>query len=332
MGCYISTALILLQMIINLYGARLTSHSNIVAVIAEIVGIVGLGCLIVTAVMHKGHFHYNLLTTIPAEPRPYWSGFLMCSLLGAWTIGGFESSADVSEETVNAAVVTPKAIVCSVVASAALGFVFIVIMTLAIPNLAEVSRASYPLAAITSYYLGVGMTNLFMASALVAMFSCSMVCMTAGSRSLFAMARDGRFIAAPLFSKTSAHKVPKAAILMVTFLGIVFSFMTENATSLYGASTVLSAIYYLITVVAFAIGIGKLSKSGTFSLGRWHWLVSVLAAGWMIVEILVLTFPRVFHPVAEATGSVLAVGLIVYLISGRAHRATDGDAKPSASP
>lgn len=252
-GCYLSSALIIIQMLINVYGVRLTSHTNIIAVLAEIIGIIGLSCLIIAAVFYKGHFDYHLLTTVPTEPRPYWPDFMMCALLGAWTMGGFESSADVSEETLSAKTVTPKAMVLSVIASAILGFFFIVIMTLAIPDLATISKASYPLAAITSYYLGDGVTNLFMAFALVAIFSCSLVCMTAGSRLIFAMARDGRFIAAPFFSRVSSHHVPKGAIIAVAFMGILFTFMTDSATSLYGACTVLACIYYLITVVAFAI-------------------------------------------------------------------------------
>jgi amino acid transporter len=241
----------------------------------------------------------------------------MSALLGAWTMGGFESSADVSEETIDTTSVTPKAMVLSVIASAALGFLFIVVMTLAIPDLGEISKASYPLAAITSYYLGDGVTDLFMAFALVAIFSCSLVCMTAGSRLIFAMSRDGRFIAAPFFSRVSVHHVPKAALIMIAAMGIVFTFMTDSATSLYGACTVLASIYYLITVVAFAIRGRKMSETDTFSLGRWHWPVTVLAAAWMIVEICILTIPEEFHPVAEATAGILAVGLVVYLIAGR---------------
>ena len=36
-GCYITTAVILVQTMINLYGVRLTSHVNIIAVAAELI-------------------------------------------------------------------------------------------------------------------------------------------------------------------------------------------------------------------------------------------------------------------------------------------------------
>ncbi len=316
-GCYIVTALIILQALINLYGVRLTSHTNIIAVAVELTGMIGLGGLIIAAVLIKGHFNFDFLTTVPAQPRPYLPSFLMACLLGAWTLLGFDGAADVSEETLDARRIAPKGIVSSIVASVIVGFVFIVIMTAAIPDLAAVSSAPYPLAAIMSFYLGESATKIFLIVAMIAVFSCSMVCMTAGSRVIFAMSRDERFPASPLFRRISSHHVPKAAIFLMAAIGIFFTFMADSATSLYGAATVLAALYYLITVIGFAIKAPKLPKTDTFSLGRWHWPIVVLAAAWLIIEIGILTIPNEFHPVAVATGGVLAVGIALYFIAGR---------------
>ncbi|MDR3425718.1 MAG: amino acid permease [Alphaproteobacteria bacterium] len=313
-GCVIASALIVVQMLINLYGVRLTSHINIGAVIAEIVGVGGLALLIVLAVSSRGHFNVGLLTTVPSDPHPYWQGFMMATLLGMWTMIGFECSADVSEETVNARRVTPKGILSALLVSAVVGFAFIVVMTLAIPDLSEISKASYPLAAIADYYLGHDFTNVFLIFALVAMFACSLVCMMAGSRIMFAVARDKRFIASSFFSKVSAHHVPKGPLFLMSAVAVVFTFMADSATSLYGAGTVCYVIYSLITVISFALKAQKMPKTDTFSLERWHWPVVILAALWLIVEIGVLTIPQEFHPVAIATGGVLAVGGAVYLI------------------
>jgi amino acid transporter len=317
-GCYLAAALVVLQMLINLASVRLTSRVNAVAVMAEIIGVVGLSILVTAAIwLGKGHFHPDLLTTIPAEPRPYWPGFLMCSLLGAWTMVGFETAADVSEETINARMVTPKGMIYAVLASAIIGFAFIVTMTLAIPDLAEVAKADYPLAAISSYYLGEGTTKIFLGFALVAMFACSMVVMTAGSRILFAVARDKRFILPAVFNKVSSHHVPQNAVLLVTGIAIIFTFMADNATSLYGAGTVCYALVYLMTAVGFAVKAPKFPATDTFSLGRWHWPVVVLTITWFIVEIGILTIPEEFHSVAIATGGILAVGTVLYFFIGR---------------
>ena len=269
-GSCLVAAFLIVQMMINLYGVRLTSHTNLVAVLAEIISMVVLSCLIIFAVIHKGHFNYALLATIPREPKPYWTSFLMASLLGAWTLIGFETSADVSEETINARRVAPKGIVSSILVSVIIGFAFIVVMTLAIPDLATISKAPYPLAAIASYYLGDTVTNIFLAFSLVAMFSCSLVGLTAGSRVLYAMARDGRFVAPSIFSRVSRHHVPQYPLLLITAVCVIFAFLSDSITALTGAATVCAAIYYLVTVVGFAFKAGKMSKTDTFSLGRWH--------------------------------------------------------------
>lgn len=316
-GSCIASAFLILQLFLNLYGVRLTSHTNVVAVLAEILSIVVLSCLIVAAVLHKGHFDFSLMTTIPTHPQPYWPGFLMCSLLGAWTMIGFECSADISEETINARRVAPRGVISSLLASIIIGFAFIVIMTVAIPDLATISKATYPLAAISSYYLGDTVTKIFLVFSLVAIFSCSLVCLTSGSRVMFAMARDRRFILPSLFSRVSSHHVPKNALLLMTVFCIVFVFISDSITALSGAATVCASSYYLITVVGFAIRGRGLPKTDTFSLGKWHWPVALLAIGWLIVEIGILTLPQEFHSVAAAFGGVLIVGFVLYLISGR---------------
>lgn len=321
-GTFIAAGLIAVQMLINLYGARLTSHTNIIAVLAEIIGIVGLIVLIVFAMAGTGQGNTALLTTIPAEPRPYWPGFFLSSLLGAWTMIGFECSADVSEEIIDARRIAPKAIIQSLLVSAVVGFVFIVVMVLAIPDLAQVGKAPYPLAAIVSHYWGDKVTGLFLVCALVAMFACALVCMMAGSRILFAMARDGRFVAAPFFSSVSSHHVPRGAILFVGIGSIVLSFVADNATFLYGAGTVCAVVYYLITVISFAKTAPRLPVTDTFALGRWHWPVVVLAALWLLAELGMLTVPAEFHPVAMATGAVMAVGVVLYFIIGRVRKDT----------
>ena len=161
------------------------------------------------------------------------------------------------------------------------------------------------------------MTNIFLGIALIAMFACAMVCMMAGSRILFAVARDGRFIAAPYFAKVSAHHVPKGPLFLIAAFSIAFTFMADRALSLYGGATVCIVLYYLITVVSFATRARKLPKTDTFSLGRWHWPVVILATAWLLIEIGILTIPEEFHPVALATGGVLAIGVVMYLIAGR---------------
>jgi amino acid transporter len=98
-GAYIVSGLLVVQLLINLYGVRLASHTNVLAVIAEIISVVALTCLIAAVLLSTGRANVELLTQPPSGDVSYWRSFLMASLLGAWRLIGFEACADVSEET-----------------------------------------------------------------------------------------------------------------------------------------------------------------------------------------------------------------------------------------
>jgi amino acid transporter len=245
----------------------------------------------------------------------------MSCLLGSWTLLGFEGAADISEETVNVHRVAPKGIIHSVLTCSVLGFAFVMIMTLAIPDVKTIAATTDPVSAIVSGALGNVMTKVFLVLVLISVVACSLVNMTGASRVLFAMARDKRFIASPLLQKVSGHQVPAAATWLVTIIAMFFLWFADSATALYGAGAVLFALFYLTTVLSFAFGAKKrFSKTDTFSLGAWHWPVTVLTAGWLVIEVGILTIPAEFHSVATAAIGVLIVGVILYLISGRARR------------
>ena len=318
---YIGIALVLLQAAINIYGVRATALINLAAVGAEIGALVVFGLLIAAVLLIKGHPDFTLLTHIPAEPRPYLPGFLMACLLGSWTLLGFEGAADFSEETVNVRHVAPKGIIRSVLACSLLGFAFLSVLTLAIPDLKAVTASADPATAIVSGVLGDTMAKIFLVLVLISVFACALVNMTGASRVLFAMARDGRFPGSAVFQKVSAHHVPDRAIWLVTAVACFFLWIADSATALYGAGAVLFALFYLTTVLGFASGSAKVAPvAASFSLGRWHTPVIIGAALWLAIEIGILTIPDEFHSVAAATGGVLAAGFVLYLISGRRRR------------
>ena len=54
-----------------------------------------------------------------------------------------------------------------------------------------------------------------------------------------------------------------------------------------------------------------------FSLGKWHWPVTIMAVVWLISEICILTMPEDFHSAAAIAGAVLAAGAALYFVTGR---------------
>ncbi len=310
----IGIAILLLELIINVYGVKLAAYINRLAVIAEIVALIIFGLILGIVVFVKGTPNVSLLTTVPTNFSAYLPAFLISTLLAAWTIFGFESPSDFSEETINAKQVAPKSIISSVLVAVILGALFLGIVTIAIPNLATVSSASDPISTIFSYHLGTIPTQIFLFLVVLAMFAASLITTTAASRLLFAVSRDKKVIGHQLFSKVSDRGIPLyAAILIATVEGVIYLTM-YGLSALYSAAVVLLFLAYLITVLNFSIGAKKLPATKNFSLGNWHWPVVILSILWLVFEIGVLTVPAEFHLAAEITAGITLGGLIIYFL------------------
>ena len=307
----IGIGIILVQMLINTYGVRLASHINKIAVIAEIVAIIGFSIVLLVVVMSDHKARVDLLTVMPQEPKPYWSAFMLASLMPAWTLLGFEFPIDLSEETLNVQRVVPKAILSAVLLSVFLGFFFLVVLALAIPDLDRVAAASDPISVIMAYHLGAMATKIFLLVVLTAMFAFTMLQMAVTSRVLFAIARDRRIAGSGALAKISSHKVPAAATLLVALAEIVVFITAKDAVDLFAASSVLFCVVYLITVTSFALSIKKLPPPQSFSLGYWRWPVVGATLIWLVAEIAILTLPEEFHNAALIAGTILGLGIFL---------------------
>ena len=96
-----------LQAALIIASTRVTTRVNNTAVATEVIGIVGLTVLliVVAAIRSKGHWS-NLVSTgvVPHAGYYAWLGpFMLATLLGAYTIVGFESASNLAEETDRAA-------------------------------------------------------------------------------------------------------------------------------------------------------------------------------------------------------------------------------------
>jgi amino acid transporter len=311
----IGAGILLLELLINVYGVRFAALINRIAVAAEILALVVFGIILASVVFLRGEANTALITTIPTVKGSYLPAFLMSTLLAAWTIFGFESPSDFAEETINARRVAPKSIILSVLASALLGFFFIYIITMSIPDLARVTASSDPISTIFLSRLGAMPTEVFLAFVIVAMFAASLMTTAAASRLLFAVSRDKRVLGHRWFATISGRGIPLYAAVLIAAVELVIFLTMYGLAALYSAAVVLLFLAYLITVVNFAVGLRKLPQGiRTFSLGRWHWPVVTLSIVWLVFEICVLTIPAEFHSAAMITAGIGLFGLAFYYV------------------
>jgi len=320
----IAFAIIALHFLISVYGVRLAAYLNKLAVIAELIALVVFGVLLALVLFAKGDAHPELFTTIPATPIPYWPAFLAAILLPAFTIFGFESPSDLSEETLSAKRIVPRSIISSVIVSVVLGFLFLVVLTLSISNLGAISSATDPISTIMSSQLGVIATEIFLICVVIAMFAVSLLNMMLSSRIIFAMARDTNFIAPTFFKKISSRQVPANAIAIIALIELITFYFFSGLIALYAAPVILLFTAYLITVINFARKSKTISSAPTFSLGAWHWPAVILATLWLIAAIAILTIPEEFHLSAQIAGGVTIFGLLLYGVVKKFVSSTSG--------
>jgi amino acid transporter len=244
-------------------------------------------------------------------------------LIGIFTIVGFELTADLSEEAINARVTVPKAVIWSILSSGGLGMIALVGFTMAIPDLGRTIASPVPLAYIIEHWLGRTLTGVFLLFVVFSIFALTVVGTAATARLIFSMARDNILPFSRLLRRVNPRtRTPVNALLATAFLSLLFTlFGWWNASRggsafalLVTATATLPFLVYLGTALAYAYRRPRLeAMPGAFHLGRWARPVRYLALGWILIALLLLMVPREYRGADLICAAVEAVAAIWYL-------------------
>lgn len=314
---------LMVQAALIVLSTRGTALVNGTAVGAEVIGMVGLTVALLLAALISGDGSASNLTSSGAidagEGSGYWSyngPFMLAILVGAYTIVGFESAANLAEETEDPTHVVPRAMLRAVVLSVAVGFAFLLALTVAIPDVGAVTKSPAPVSAIMEAQLGGVVKDVFLVFINAAIFANGLIIMLSGSRLVYAMSRDRRFPAHQVFARVSKRTAtPVAAVLLILVGGIALTlvFNTDGLVKLFTASAILPALIYLATVVLYV----KVRKQlhaipGAFSLGRFEPIVVGIALLWLVFELTVLLLPSQFFDAVKLVGVLLGLGVVIF--------------------
>jgi amino acid transporter len=206
------------------------------------------------------------------------SGMLMAILVGLlyplFTITGFDASAHTAEETVDARNTVHKGMIQSVLWSLIFGFVLILVMVLAIPDLKAAAGEGWGawFNLYTKVILGSWLGKLMLIGVIVANFLCALAGMTSTSRMVYAFARDGGLpFSGILASVSPTHRTPNAAI-WATFVACSILVIVTTPLNAFAALSTGCAMYLYISygmpVIAGLLAEGKTWKEyGSFRLG-----------------------------------------------------------------
>ena len=313
-GRAITLVVLLIQVVVVLASTRLAGmiNSSAVAVELGIVAALSIALIIVVAATGTGSAANLVSRGVAARSPDYFAiggGLMDAMIMGLATLVGFDSAANLAEEAKNPYRSVPRAIVGSVTAAGVLGLVFLITLTAAIKSIPRVTASDSPVAAIVRDHFGAVPERIFLAGITLAFFGAGTAVMTACSRLVFAMSRDGRFPAHRLMRRVSPRThTPIPATLLIFVVGVVLMVALPGAAllKLIVASTILPSIIYGSTIVLYLVVRKRLDhRSGAFSLGRLELPVAIGALVWVVCALFVLTVP------AEAlVPDLIVVGLL----------------------
>jgi amino acid transporter len=323
-AAFITLGVMAVQACLIIWSTPIAARVNDIAVVAQFVGIVELSIILLGATALAGNAHLGNLGSTGVVPQAGWYAWLgpgmLATLLGAYTIVGFESACNLAEETREPRRVVPRAMIRAVLVSGLIGMIFLVALSLAVRDITGATADAAPVAFILRDILGGGIERTFLLFACVAIFACGLVIMVTNSRLAWSMARDRRLPGHQLLARVPrATGGPVWATLLVGAIsGAIVLVLRDNTTALFNmftASTLMPAIIYAGTVMLYVLVARHIrGDSRYFHLGRFEWPVILGALAWLAYELVILIGPTQFRAAQRYALGAIALGVVVYAL------------------
>jgi urea carboxylase system permease len=350
------TLLITVTTVINAIGVRLMGVINSAGVTMEIIGVVAV---VVALFAHAERGPGVVMHSGAAAGTWYLPAFLVSALMAAYVMVGFDSAAELSEETRDPRRTAPRTILKALVASGVGGGLLLIAALVAAPSVSDGTLATGGLPYVLTERLGPVGGRILLVDVVIAISVCTLAIQTAGSRMVFSMARDGVLP----FSRALGHVSPRsgtpilsavvvgagAVLVLVVNLGKASLFLALSSVCI----VMLYLAYLMVTVPLFYRRLNGWPQSlpeiraedgrKLFSLGYWGGIVNLFAVVWGAVMMINLAWPRaeVYDPAGEGwyvqwfallfVGVTVALGIPAYLHHRTRMRAADPVAELAAA-
>jgi len=218
-----------------------------------------------------------------------WYVLLLGLLQAQYTYTGYDASAHMSEETVNASRSAARGIVMSIVVSAVFGYILALGVTFAIQNLSDTTGAgTFAVKEIFLQSLGDSTAKVMLFIIVMAQLFCGMSSITAASRMGYAFSRDRATPGHKLWRQLNRERVPylaAAAIVVLAFLCAFPAYFGTNGAVAYAAVTSIATIgLYLAYAmpIYLRLRMGDKWEPGEWNLGRHYKWIGTIACLWVV--------------------------------------------------
>jgi amino acid transporter len=247
----------------------------------------------------------------PAIAYPLVLAFFFSLLQANWTYTGYDASAHVAEETIGARRASAWGIFLSVAVSAVAGYVFLLAITLHLPNLHPLFGQLDDPATYSQYYfgdgaavlytltenLGAGLGGILGGAIAIAMAFCGLSSVASAGRMLFAFSRDGGVPGSGWMKKVShRYRTPANALIAMCIGAFVLTFLAfwvGRGIAVVIVTAVSTIFLYAAYGVPIYLGMTTNEWRGkqVWSLGRWSRPIAIVSLIWIVVLMVLFSFP-----------------------------------------
>ena len=295
----VALGMIALATVCNVSGTHILARVAKFGFICEMIGALAVGVWLLLFVRHQP-FSTLFNTFGVGSGGNYLPAFLTAALGAMFCYYGFEACGDVAEETPDASRQIPKAMRMTIYVGGAAAMLGCLALILAVPDLRSVvaGKDTDPIPTLLRAAGGELAFRMVIVVVLVSFISCLISIQAAGSRLLFAYARDQMIAGSELFSRISPRThVPVAALLTGALLAAAIALCglwLQNAVStiISFASVGIYIAFQMVVAGAVFARVRGWQPAGPFTLGSWGWPVNLAALGYGIFAIVNMMWPR----------------------------------------
>ncbi len=226
--------LLALGLAVNLLGINPLKYFVNAGIVAEAIASIGIGVLLL--LFFRNH-PLDLLFSGPGgtggADGAYLDGVLTALAVGGWAFLGFDACSQISEETTDARVSTPRAILRSMLVVGFTVMLTAFAVTLSYQDIGAVISGQVvdPVTPAVVDAFGAWAERPFVAVVLIAFVACVVSVQTYIGRAIFGMARDAILPGSALLRRVDRRKVPMAAMVCSTLLASLGLALGLNATA-----------------------------------------------------------------------------------------------------
>jgi amino acid transporter len=290
--------------IINTFGISPIRIVNNVSAWWHMIGAILLAIVLLAIPTHHQSFAFVFTKTINASgfgghgfsSLLFWFVIGIGLLQAQYTIGGYDASAHMSEETTSASRKAARGVWTSVAVSGIFGWILLLALTFAVPNVnSTLSAGAFDVQYIWQTSLGTKWAEFLLFIVVAAQFFCDNADITAASRVIWALSRDKAVPGHHLWHRLNKYRAPVYAIWLVVIFDILWMLPTfANATIGYLVATSITviALYSAYALpILLRMRLGKRFETGAWTLGKHYRWIDSIALAWILIITILFIMP-----------------------------------------